>query len=123
MDRTSAPTRSGAHISPRRRQNVAESGEIVIQTRKHRRGWLMITHAAPFHTGIYVPLRTILNTGRPQSVVSVSVASMLIMAGVAEQQTVRQLLLTGVRVEGQPLPAFQVRASAGPALMGVDGML
>ena len=64
-----------------------------------------------------------LNTGRPLSVISPNTERSLSALGLVEQLGDRQYRLPGLHVNGDRLPDLIVRASAGPALLGVDGML
>jgi len=64
-----------------------------------------------------------LNTSRLQTVVSPRVRDDLLAVGLLRQDSPRVYRLSGTRIAGEPLPDLAVRASPGPAVLGVEGML
>jgi hypothetical protein len=102
---------------------VAVAVEVVVQCLQHPRGWVMVPLQLPLQPGTFWGFRPVLNTGRPLSVISSNTERAISALGLVERLGARQYRIPGVRVNGDRLPDLIVRASAGPALLGVDGML
>lgn len=102
---------------------MTADGELSIQLAQHARGWLLVRVALPFLPRTPLTLDLMLNTGRPQSALSVSMERALLTLGLLEARGDRTYTLAHAEADGQPLPPIIVRASRGPGLLHVDGML
>jgi hypothetical protein len=110
-------------ITRRSRPHVAIVAEIAVQCRRHPRGWVVVPLQLPLQPGAFLSFEPILNTGRPRSVISPNTERSLSALGLLEPIGARQYRIPGLHVDGDRLPDMIVRASAGPALLGLDGML
>ena len=97
--------------------------ELTIQARRHPHGWLMIPVALPLLPGAFWELRLMLNSGRPQSALNARLGAVLAAAGAVERFGGTAYRLNRPTVQGQALPPLVLRVSAGPGLLGLDGML
>jgi hypothetical protein len=100
------------------------SREIVVQALEHPRGWIMLRFRLALELGIFLRMSFMLNTGRPLTVISARTVAFLASLDMAEQLDSRRYRIRAPRTDdGDPLPDIIARLSAGPALLGVDGML
>ena len=98
--------------------------EVVVQAIEDPRGWVMLPLRLALQPGIFLQTTFMLNTGRPQLVIGARAAEVLASLDIAERLDRRRYRIRAPRTEdGDPLPDIDVRLSAGPALLGVDGML
>ena len=97
--------------------------EITIEAIRHPRGWLMLWLMVPLIPGTPWRLNLMLNTGRPQSVISPRTRDALLVFGVLRQRGRNAYILQGAHAAGEPFADLPLRLSAGPALLGVEGML
>jgi hypothetical protein len=98
--------------------------EITVQALEHPRGWIMLRFRLEMQPGAYLRTTLMLNTGRPQSVIGARTAAFLASMDIAERLDRRRFRIRAPRTEeGDPLPDITARLSAGPPLLGVDGML
>ena len=98
--------------------------EIVLPLRSHPHGWLVLpvaVHASL--TGTPWELELVLNTGRTQSVLSRSMLVAMRALGLFGAQAGPLFVLHRPTVDGALLPDLPLRESAGPGMLGVDGML
>ena len=98
--------------------------EFVLPLRSHPHGWLVLpvaVHSAL--TGTLWDLELVLNTGRTQSVLSRSMLAAMRALGLFGAQSGPLFVLQRPTVDGAPLPDLPLRESAGPGLLGLDGML
>jgi hypothetical protein len=65
----------------------------------------------------------VLNTGRTQSVLSRSMLAAMRALGLFGAQAGPLYVLRQPTADGVPLPDLPLRESAGPGMLGVDGML
>jgi hypothetical protein len=97
--------------------------DISLEGRRHPRGWVRLLLRASLQPGLFWQIDLMLNTGRPQSVVSPTTRNALAALGLIEPNGTGRFRIPRVRVGDDLLPDLHVRVSAGPALLGVDGML
>ena len=97
--------------------------ELTIQAHRHDRGWVMIPLIVPLQPGVGWQLELVLNTGRPQSVLSRSLGNALSSLGLLHQRDRRQYVLRDPVADGRPVRGLVLRLSAGPALLDLDGMI
>jgi hypothetical protein len=98
--------------------------EIVLPLTGHPHGWLLLPVAVySAVTGTPWELRLVLNTGRTQSVLSRSMLAAMRALGLFGAQSGPLFVLRQATVDGALLPDLPLRESAGPGLLGVDGML
>lgn len=83
----------------------------------------MLPLAVPFLLKDPWDLLLMLNTGRPESVLGSSLCRALAALDLLAPLAAGRYILRGAEAAGQPLPDVTVRASAGPALLGIDGMI
>ena len=98
--------------------------EVIVQALEHPRGWVMLRVRLALQSGVFLQTTFMLNTGRPQSVIGARTAGFLASLDIVEPLDRRRYRIRAPRTEdGEPLPDITARLSAGPALLGVDGML
>ena len=97
--------------------------ELTVEARRHPRGWIMVPLILPILPAASWDLFLMLNTGRPLSVLSMRTRNVLLATGLLEPRSGNLYRLRAPRLAGEPLPENVARASAGPDLLGVDGML
>jgi len=102
---------------------VANERELSIQAIRDPRGWLVIHLMLPLIPRTRWRLDVMLNSGRPQSVISRTSRDRLVVLDLLRHESGDRYRLAGAEADGQPLPDFPLRLSAGPALLGVEGML
>jgi hypothetical protein len=102
---------------------VSTDRELAIQAHRHDRGWVMISVSVPLQPGVGWQLGMMLNTGRPQSVLSRPLGNVLSSLGLLHRRGRGQYVLRDPAADGQPLPGMVLRLSAGPALLDLDGMI
>lgn len=97
--------------------------ELTIQTHRHDRGWLMIPLSVPLQPGVGWQLDMMLNTGRPQSVLSRPLGNALLSLGLLQRRDRQHYVLRDPLADGRPFPSLMLRLSTGPALLDLDGMI
>ena len=87
-----------------------ESGDLVVQTRSHRRfGWILI----PLEVGGDVIFDVVLSTYSPLSSLNDNRCSVLVNLGFADDLGTRTCLLRTLRIQGQPTRTCE-SAGGGP---------
>jgi len=97
--------------------------ELVLELRRHPHGWLILPLTVSFFFGgTPWELELALNTGRTQSVLSRSMLTAMRALGLFGTQPGPSYMLRQPTAGGVPLPDIAVHASAGPGMLGLDGM-
>lgn len=96
---------------------------LMVQTWRHRQGWIIVRFGLPFSDNLPWPLDLMLNTGRPRTAVSASTRDALTALGHVDEIGRNVVRLHGLQLGGEPVPPLIVQVSAGPALLGLEGML
>jgi len=98
--------------------------EVDVQALEHPRGWIMLRLRLAVEPRIFLRMTFMLNTGRPQSLIGAKTVAFLASLDMAEQLDGRRFRIRAPRTDDDELlPDITVRLSAGPTLLGVDGML
>jgi hypothetical protein len=103
---------------------MASAGnEVTAEMSRHPRGWLIVRLALPLVGQIPWELNLMLNTGRPYSALSRTTYATLAALGQVTSATGSSCLIHSARLGTTTLSNIPMRLSAGPALIGLEGML
>ncbi|HEY8836564.1 MAG TPA: hypothetical protein VIO16_02575 [Dehalococcoidia bacterium] len=92
--------------------------ELVLQTQRHRDGYIIIPCDVPdFNFDL------VLHTGRPLSYLSVATYEGLSRAGAIDHIGRGIYRIQQLSMSEQRVPDLLVRVSAGPGILGFDGLL
>ena len=90
---------------------------------RHPRGWLVVRLSVPMVRDSLIDLYLMLNTGRPHSALSVPIYRMLDALGHLRPSGGTGVVMRNARLGRVAMPDIPMRLSAGPALLGLEGML
>ena len=102
---------------------TAANNEIIATLLRHPRGWLILPVTVPLVRQAGLDVYLMLNTGRPQSAISRDTLRFLTVLGHITSTTGSHFVLGNARLGNTALPEIPVRLSAGPGLLGLEGML
>jgi hypothetical protein len=96
---------------------------VVVDTIPHPRGWIIVRFTLPLVGRLPWNLDLMLNTGRPQSALSRTTYRTLDILGLVEPLSGPGTTIRNARMGGVAMPDIPMRISAGPAWLGLEGML
>ncbi len=103
---------------------MASAGnDVTAEMSRHPRGWLVVRFALPLVGLIPWELDLMLNTGRPYSAISRTTYATLAALGQVTPASDSRCLIHSARLGTTMLSNIPMRLSAGPALLGLEGML
>jgi hypothetical protein len=97
--------------------------ELTLPLVRHPHGWRLLRLTVPLLDRTPWHLDLTLNTGRTQSVLSRSMLAAMLALGLFGAQAGPVYVLRQPTAAGAALPDLPLRESAGPGLLGLDGML
>jgi hypothetical protein len=97
--------------------------ELIVPLDQHPHGWRTLRLTVPLFDRTPWDLDLMLNTGRTQSVLSRSMLAAMRALGLFGAQSGPVYVLRQPTASGVPLPDLALRASAGPGMLGLEGML
>jgi hypothetical protein len=97
--------------------------ELIVPIDQHPHGWRILRMTVPLLDRTPWELDLMLNTGRTQSVLSRSMLAAMRALGLFGAQSGPVYVLRQPTADGVPLPDLTLRASAGPGMLDLDGML
>ena len=103
---------------------MASAGnDVTAEMVRHPRGWLIVSLPLPLTGQSPWDLNLMLNTGRPYSALSRITYTTLAALGQVTPATGSSCLIHSARLGTTMLSNIPMRLSAGPALIGLEGML
>ena len=83
----------------------------------------MMPLTVPLADQMTIDVFLMLNTGRPQSALSPRTFRLLTTLGHVTQRTGPRVVIRGARIGDMRLTDFPMRLSAGPSLLGLEGII
>jgi hypothetical protein len=102
---------------------AAAHDDVTAEMLRHPRGWFVVRLVLPLIGQLPWDLFLMLNTGRPYSAISPATYIRLADLGLVAPRAGSRVVIRNARLGGAPLHDISMRVSAGPALLGMEGML
>jgi hypothetical protein len=102
---------------------AAAHDDVMVEMRHHPRGWLAVRLVLPLVGQLPWDVDLMLNTGRPHSAISPRTHATLVDLGLVAPHAGSRVVIRNARLGGAPLHDIPMWVSAGPALLGIEGML
>jgi hypothetical protein len=102
---------------------AAADDEVIVETIRHPRGWIVVPVTLTLADLLPWKLELVLNTGRPWSALSRTTYTTLAALGQATSVTGSRCVIRNAQIGTTLISDIPMRLSAGPGLLGLEGML
>jgi hypothetical protein len=102
---------------------TAANSDVTVDIIRHPRGWYVVALTVPLAGQMTFEVHLMLNTGRPQSAISLGTLRLLRAVGFIAQDAGPRFVIRDARLGNVRVADIPMRLSAGPRLLDVEGML